>query len=85
MEIDNLSRRYMLAALAAAGAGASLPLTAGPVAAQTRDAEVVFLSVVTQVPFWADHRAGLEAAAADLGVKTTFTGPLDFDTAGSSG
>ena len=84
MEIDNLSRRYMLAALAAAGAGASLPLTAGPVAAQTRDAEFVFLSVVTQVPFWADHRAGLEAAAADLGVKTTFTGPLDFDTAGQA-
>lgn len=84
METTNLSRRYMFAALAAAGAGASLPLTAGPVAAQTRDAEFVFLSVVTQVPFWADHRAGLEAAAADLGVKTTFTGPLDFDTAGQA-
>lgn len=84
METTNLSRRYMLAALATAGAGASLPLTAGPVAAQTRDAEFVFLSVVTQVPFWADHRAGLEAAAADLGVKTTFTGPLDFDTAGQA-
>jgi ribose transport system substrate-binding protein len=84
METTNLSRRYMLAALATAGAGASLPLTAGPAAAQTRDAEFVFLSVVTQVPFWADHRAGLEAAAADLGVKTTFTGPLDFDTAGQA-
>ena len=84
MKTTDLSRRYMLAALATAGAGASLPLTATPVAAQTRDAEFVFLSVVTQVPFWADHRAGLEAAAADLGVKTTFTGPLDFDTAGQA-
>ncbi|WP_234873322.1 substrate-binding domain-containing protein [Allitabrizicola rongguiensis] len=70
--------------MATLGVGASLPLTAGPAAAQERDAEFVFLSVVTQVPFWADHRAGLEAAAADLGVKTTFTGPLDFDTAGQA-
>ena len=40
METTNLSRRYMLAALATAGAGASLPLTAGPVAAQTRGIQV---------------------------------------------
>jgi ribose transport system substrate-binding protein len=84
MENTHLNRRRMLAALATAGVGASLPLTAGPAAAQTRDAEFVFLSIVTQVPFWADHRAGLEAAATDLGVKTTFTGPLDFDTAGQA-
>lgn len=79
-----MSYTILCAALATAGAGATLPLTAGPVAAQTRDAEFVFLSVVTQVPFWADQRAGLEAAAADLGVQTTFTGPLDFDTAGQA-
>jgi ribose transport system substrate-binding protein len=84
MDSNTLSRRSMLAALATAGAGASLPLAIGPAAAQTRDAEFVFLSVVTQVPFWADHRAGLEAAAADLGVTATFTGPLDFDTAGQA-
>jgi ribose transport system substrate-binding protein len=48
------------------------------------DEEYVFLSVVTQVPFWADHRAGLKAASDDLGVKTSFTGPLDFDTAGQA-
>jgi ribose transport system substrate-binding protein len=44
----------------------------------------VFLSIVTQVPFWADHRRGLTDAAKALGVKTTFTGPLDFDTAGQA-
>ncbi len=78
-------RRGLLAALAAAGAGASLlPLAAGPAAAEASDADYVFLSIVTQVPFWVDHRAGLEAAAAALGVKTSFTGPLDFDTAGQA-
>lgn len=85
MDMNGIDRRSLLAAFAALGAGsAALPLTAGKAAAQDSDAEYVFLSVVTQVPFWADHRAGLEAAAADLGVKTTFTGPLDFDTAGQA-
>jgi ribose transport system substrate-binding protein len=84
MTSADLNRRHMLATLATLGVGASLPLAATPAAAQARDDEFVFLSVVTQVPFWADHRAGLEAAAADLGVKTTFTGPLDFDTAGQA-
>lgn len=84
MKTTDMNRRNILATMATLGVGATLPLTAGPAAAQTRDAEFVFLSVVTQVPFWADHRAGLEAAAADLGVKVTFTGPLDFDTAGQA-
>lgn len=43
--------------------------------------EYVFLSVVTRAPFWLDHRAVLDAASEALGVKTTFAGPLDFDTA----
>ena len=34
--------------------------------------------------FWVDHRAALDDAAAALGVKTRFTGPLDFDTAGQA-
>lgn len=84
MKTTDMNRRNILATMATLSVGATLPLTAGPAAAQTRDAEFVFLSVVTQVPFWADHRAGLEAAAADLGVKVTFTGPLDFDTAGQA-
>jgi ribose transport system substrate-binding protein len=84
MKTTDLSRRSIIATMATMGVGATLPLTATSAAAQTRDAEFVFLSVVTQVPFWADHRAGLEAAGADLGVKVTFTGPLDFDTAGQA-
>lgn len=84
MKTTDLSRRSIIATMATMGVGAAVPLTATSAAAQTRDAEFVFLSVVTQVPFWADHRAGLEAAGADLGVKVTFTGPLDFDTAGQA-
>jgi ribose transport system substrate-binding protein len=49
--------------------------------AQGEGSEYVFLSIVTQVPFWADHKIGLEDAAKALNLKTTFTGPLDFDTA----
>jgi ribose transport system substrate-binding protein len=84
MKTTDLSRRSIIATMATMGVGAAVPLTATSAAAQTRDAEFVFLSVVTQVPFWAEHRAGLEAAGADLGVKVTFTGPLDFDTAGQA-
>jgi ribose transport system substrate-binding protein len=84
MKTTDLSRRSIIATMATMGVGAAVPLAATSAAAQTRDAEFVFLSVVTQVPFWADHRAGLEAAGADLGVKVTFTGPLDFDTAGQA-
>jgi ribose transport system substrate-binding protein len=46
--------------------------------------EYVYLSIVTQVPFWVDHKAALEDAGKRLGVKTTFTGPADFDTAGQA-
>jgi ribose transport system substrate-binding protein len=46
--------------------------------------EYVFLSIVTQVPFWTEHRRGLEDAAKILGVTASFTGPLDFDTAGQA-
>jgi ribose transport system substrate-binding protein len=46
--------------------------------------EYVFLSIVTQVPFWVDHRKALEDVQGLLQVKTSFTGPLDFDTAGQA-
>ncbi len=46
--------------------------------------EYVYLSIVTQVPFWVDHKQALEDAGRALGVKTTFTGPPDFDTAGQA-
>ncbi|SMX47808.1 substrate-binding domain-containing protein [Maliponia aquimaris] len=75
----NLNRRQAL--LAGAMGAAGLPFLSAAATAQSSDMEYVFLSVVTQVPFWADHRLGLKAASQALGVKTTFTGPLDFDTA----
>jgi ribose transport system substrate-binding protein len=84
MEKLEVKRRHMLGMLATAGMGGALPSLIGSANAAAADEEYVFLSVVTQVPFWADHRAGLDAASADLGVKTTFTGPLDFDTAGQA-
>ncbi len=82
MDKLEVKRRHMLGMLAAAGMGGALPSLIGSANAASADEEYVFLSVVTQVPFWADHRAGLDAASADLGVKTNFTAPLDFDTAG---
>jgi ribose transport system substrate-binding protein len=74
-----------LSAAASVGAGALLlPQFTSETLAAGEGSEYVFLSVVTQVPFWADHRKGLEDAAKALGVKTSFTGPLDFDTAGQA-
>ncbi len=78
-------RDFMKSGLAASAAlmaaqGLSLPKRAQ---AQS-DQEYVYLSIVTQVPFWVDHRTALEDAGAMLGVKTTFTGPVDFDTAGQA-
>ena len=81
-----VNRRKLLTAGTAAGvAGAfGLPTLSSKALAQGAGMEYVFLSVVTQVPFWVDHRAALDDAAAALGVKTQFTGPLDFDTAGQA-
>lgn len=75
-------RRGVLSAAALAGAGAlMMPAFSKEALAAGAGMEYVFLSIVTQVPFWAAHRRGLADAAKLLGVKTTFTGPLDFDTA----
>ncbi|MBN1963102.1 MAG: substrate-binding domain-containing protein [Anaerolineae bacterium] len=73
---------------------AGLGATAGLLAAQglpslgrrvyAQDQEYVYLSIVTQVPFWVDHRDALEDAGELLGVRTTFTGPVDFDVAGQA-
>src|SRR3712207_1893628 len=75
-----LDRRGLLGAgVAAAGlAVAGLPKSA---AAQGEGGDYVFLSIVTQVPFWVDHRQALNDVGELLGVRTEFTGPLDFDTA----
>ena len=86
MNEHDITRRKLLLG----GVGAGLGLAAGlPTQALAADAkktdhsnmEYVFLSVVTQVPFWVDHRNALKDVGKALGVKTTFTGPLDFDTA----
>ncbi len=78
----NFNRRTLLTATAAGGLGAMmLPSFTPQALAQGAGSEYVFLSIVTQVPFWADHKKGLEDAAKTLNVKTEFTGPLDFDTA----
>jgi ribose transport system substrate-binding protein len=84
VDFNPVSRRTLLGT-GALGAGALLlPGFSASALAAGEGLEYVFLSVVTQVPFWADHRKGLEDVAAALGVKTTFTGPLDFDTAGQA-
>ena len=82
----NLNRRKLLKAGTTAGLAAAfgLPTLSQKALAQGAGMEYVFLSVVTQVPFWVDHRAALDDAAEALGVTTRFTGPLDFDTAGQA-
>lgn len=82
---NKISRRDFMRASAATGAGAFLAAhgLSGSVKAQS-DQEYVYLSIVTQVPFWVDHRMALEDAGAALGVTTTFTGPVDFDPAGQA-
>ncbi|GAB4575678.1 MAG: sugar-binding protein [Anaerolineae bacterium] len=82
------TRRDFLKQGAAASVGAmfaasGLPFPQPRAAAQS-DQEYVYLSIVTQVPFWVDHRQALEDAGELLGVRTTFTGPVDFDTAGQA-
>ncbi len=88
---DELSRRQFLALSGTAGMGAFLsslgmgmPQPGRERSAAQSGEEYVYLSIVTQVPFWVDHRAALDDAAKALGIKGTFTGPADFDTAGQA-
>jgi ribose transport system substrate-binding protein len=59
----------------------------GTTATETQEAlriqndEYVYLSIVTQVPFWSDHKAALNDFAAVTHAKTSFIGPPDFDVA----
>ncbi len=45
------------------------------------DQTYVWLCAVTAVAFWLDGRKGLEAAGKELGVKTEFLGPVEYDAA----
>lgn len=81
--MTKINRRNLLAAGAGAGLASAfgVPGLSSKAFAQGSGMEYIFLSVVTQVPFWVDHRKALEDVSELLDVKTTFTGPLDFDTA----
>ncbi|HET7718045.1 MAG TPA: substrate-binding domain-containing protein [Bauldia sp.] len=80
----DVNRRNLMSIGGAALAGSALglmPRLSDEALAQGAGMEYVFLSCVTQVPFWVDHRNALDDAAKALNVTTSFTGPLDFDTA----
>src|SRR5439155_2243475 len=45
-----------------------------------RSAELyVEVCALTQLPYFIDHRLGMEAAGRELGVRAEFVGPADFD------
>jgi ribose transport system substrate-binding protein len=67
-----------------ATAGLALPAFAPGALAAGEGKEYVFLTLVAQVPFWVDHKLAMADAEKVLGIKTEFTGPLDFDTAGQA-
>ena len=78
-----LNRRKLLTASTTAGLAAAfgMPLLSKEAMAQAAGKEYVFLSIVTQVPFWVDYRNAMKDLEDLMGIKATFTGPLDFDTA----
>ena len=78
-----VNRRNLLTAGTTAGLASAfgLPMLSSEAMAQGAGKEYVFLSIVTQVPFWVDYRNAMEDLEELMGIKATFTGPLDFDTA----
>lgn len=77
------NRRALLTAGTVAGLTSAfgLPVLSKKAMADAAGKEYVFLSIVTQVPFWVDYRNAMEDLEELMGIKATFTGPLDFDTA----
>lgn len=47
--------------------------------AKESDEEYVFVAYVTSIPYWKDGLRGWNAAGEQLGVKTSFAGPVEFD------
>jgi ribose transport system substrate-binding protein len=82
--LSTFDRRQLLATAAVATAGLALPAFAPGALAAGEGKEYVFLTLVAQVPFWVDHKLAMADAEKVLGIKTEFTGPLDFDTAGQA-
>lgn len=41
--------------------------------------DYVMVAYCTSIPYWLDGQRGLQAAAKELGVKASFTGPVEFD------
>jgi len=81
MSIHNTGRRKLLGAGAGLAAGFGMPQLSTRALAAGAGKEYVFLSIVTQVPFWIDYRDALDDLEGILDIKTSFTGPLDWDTA----
>jgi ribose transport system substrate-binding protein len=83
MTETNMNRRSLLRAGTTAGLASAfgLPILSSEAQAQAASKEYVFLSIVTQVPFWVDYRNAMKDLEELMSITATFTGPLDFDTA----
>src|SRR5205807_6873260 len=56
------------------------PLATGTAKSVNRSAELyVEVCALTQLPYFIDHRLGMEAAGRELGVRAEFVGPADYD------
>jgi ribose transport system substrate-binding protein len=94
VELDGeIARRDFLKLVGIVGAVGGAGALAGAGKAATRDAgrslrsegvdaskdDYVYLSIVTQVPFWVDHKQALKDFSKVTGAKTSFIGPPDFN------
>jgi len=59
-------------------AGAATAQTGGT-ATPVADQEYVEVLALINLPYFVDHKAGLETAGRELGVKTRFIGPAEYD------
>jgi ribose transport system substrate-binding protein len=97
--LNDLARRDFITMMALGGlgaAGAGLLAGAGSqnaLASSTAESdyglynsndEYVYLSIVTQVPFWSDAKQALSDFSRVTRVKTRFLGPPTFDVAGQA-
>lgn len=60
------------------------PLVGGGGSLQNPNDEYVYLSIVTQVPFWVDAQQAMKDFSASTGAKTSFIGPPDFNVDGQA-